>query len=135
MFIGFVYFDWLFFCVILTLVCSLRACHMWLTRNNMFIHETLGKVTSFNFWNFPPKHVITSTKIFHRKAIARKKKCFSNKVCWFSKVRAWKKYSYLEFILLINCETKIAQTYIQVQNLIRNLPFNTVWIVKSIKRF
>ena len=72
MFIGFVYFDWLFFCVILTLVCSLRACHMWLTRNNMFIHETLGKVTSFNFWNFPPKHVITSTKIFHRKAIARK---------------------------------------------------------------
>ena len=25
------------FCIILTLVCSLRTCHMWLTRNHMFI--------------------------------------------------------------------------------------------------
>ena len=41
-----------FFCVILTLVCSLRACHMWLTRNHMFIREIWGKFTSFIFWNF-----------------------------------------------------------------------------------
>ena len=40
------------FCVIITLVCSLRACHMWLTRNQMFIHEILGKFTSFIIWNF-----------------------------------------------------------------------------------
>ena len=40
------------FCVILTLVCSLRACHMWLTRNHMFIREIWGKFTSFIFWNF-----------------------------------------------------------------------------------
>ena len=40
------------FCVILTLVCSLRACHMWLTRNHMFIREIWGNFTSFIFWNF-----------------------------------------------------------------------------------
>ena len=40
------------FFVILTLVCSLRACHMWLTRNHMFIREIWGKFTSFIFWNF-----------------------------------------------------------------------------------
>ena len=40
------------FCVILTLVYSLRACHMWLTRNHMFIREIWGKFTSFIFWNF-----------------------------------------------------------------------------------
>ena len=70
------------YCVILSLVCSLRACHMWLTRNHMFIREIWGKFTSFIFWNFeikiliskfqkselgkfipnfPLKHVITST--------------------------------------------------------------------------
>ena len=64
------------------LVCSLRACHMWLTRNHIFIREIWGKFTSFIFWNFeitreiskfqkselgkfipnfPLKHVITST--------------------------------------------------------------------------
>ena len=41
-----------FFCVILTLVCSLRACHMWLARNHMFIREIWGEFTSFIFWNF-----------------------------------------------------------------------------------
>ena len=40
------------FCKILTLVCSLRACHMWLTRNHMFIRKILGKFTLFIFWNF-----------------------------------------------------------------------------------
>ena len=40
------------FCVILTLVCSLRACHMWLTRNHMFICKIWGKFTSSVFWNF-----------------------------------------------------------------------------------
>ena len=35
MFIKFVDIDWLFFWVILTLMCSLRACHMWLTRNHI----------------------------------------------------------------------------------------------------
>ena len=69
------------FCVSLTLVCSLRTCHMRLTRNHMFIREIWGKFTSLNFlkfWNlkiskfhkselgkfipnFPLKHVITST--------------------------------------------------------------------------
>ena len=45
--------NWLIlFCVILTLVYSLRACHMWLTRNHMFIGEIWGKLTSFIFWNF-----------------------------------------------------------------------------------
>ena len=34
------------------LVCSLRACHMWLTRNHMFIREILGKFTLFIFLNF-----------------------------------------------------------------------------------
>ena len=64
MFIKFVDIDWLFFCVILTLVCSLRACHMWLTRNHMFIREIfwfqkseLGKFIP----NFPLKHMTTST--------------------------------------------------------------------------
>ena len=28
-----------FFCVILTFVCSLRACHMWLTRNHLLCFE------------------------------------------------------------------------------------------------
>ena len=40
------------FCVILTPVCCLRACHMWLTRNHMFIGETWGKFTSSILWNF-----------------------------------------------------------------------------------
>ena len=79
MFIKFVDTDWLF-CLILTIVCSLRACHMWLTRNHMFIREIWGKFTSFIFWNFeiskfqkselgkfipnfPLKHVITSNII------------------------------------------------------------------------
>ena len=52
MFIKFVDIGWLFFCVILTLVCSSRAWHMWLTRNHMFIREIWGKFTSFIFWNF-----------------------------------------------------------------------------------
>ena len=39
-------------CVILTLVCSLRACNMWLTRNHTFIREIWGKFTSFISWNF-----------------------------------------------------------------------------------
>ena len=51
MFIKFIDIDWLF-CVILFLVCSLRACHIWLTRNHMFIREIWGKFTSFIFWNF-----------------------------------------------------------------------------------
>ena len=38
--------------VILTLVCSLRACHMWLTRNHMFLREIWGKFTLFISWNF-----------------------------------------------------------------------------------
>ena len=52
MFIKFVDTDWLFFCVILTLVYSLRVCQMWLTRNYMFISGIRGKLTSFIFWNF-----------------------------------------------------------------------------------
>ena len=40
------------FCVILTLVCSLRACQMWLTRNHMFIRESWGKFTLIIFLNF-----------------------------------------------------------------------------------
>ena len=40
------------FCVILTIVCSLRPCRMWLTRNHMFLREIWGKFTSFIFWNF-----------------------------------------------------------------------------------
>ena len=42
--------DW--FCLILTIVYSLRACNMWLTRNRMFIREIWGKFTSFAFWDF-----------------------------------------------------------------------------------
>ena len=48
------------FCVILTLLCSLRTCHMWLTRNHIFIREIWGKVTSFiflKFWNQDLKKV------------------------------------------------------------------------------
>ena len=48
MFIKFVDIDW-FFCVILALVCPLRACHIWLTRNHMFIWEIWSKFTSFIF--------------------------------------------------------------------------------------
>ena len=77
MFIEFVDIDWLFFCVILTPVCSLRACHMWLTRNHMFIVKfgenlprsffeiskfqkiELGKFIS----KFPLKHLITSANL------------------------------------------------------------------------
>ena len=50
MFIKLVDID-IVFCVILTLVCSVRACHMWLTKNHIFIREFLGKFTSFIFWN------------------------------------------------------------------------------------
>ena len=52
------------FCVILTLVCSSGACHMWLTRNHMFIREIWGKFTWFVFWNLSQislLNVITST--------------------------------------------------------------------------
>ena len=48
------------FCVLLTLLCSLRTCHMWLTRNHIFIREIWGKVTSFiflKFWNQDLKKV------------------------------------------------------------------------------
>ena len=48
------------FCVILTLLCSLRTCHIWLTRNHIFIREIWGKVTSFiflKFWNQDLKKV------------------------------------------------------------------------------
>ena len=41
-----------FFCVILTLVCYLRACHMCLTRNHMFIREMWRKFTSLILGNF-----------------------------------------------------------------------------------
>ena len=71
------------FCVILTLACSLRACHMWLTRNHMSISEIWGEFTLFICWNFeickiskfqrselgrfipnfPLNHVTTSTNI------------------------------------------------------------------------
>ena len=68
------------FCVILILVCSLRAYHMWLTKNHMFIREIWGKFTSLISWNFeiskfqkrelgkfiqyfPLKHVITSISL------------------------------------------------------------------------
>ena len=40
------------FCVIITLVCSFRACHLPLTRNHMFICEIWGKLTSAIFLNF-----------------------------------------------------------------------------------
>ena len=33
-------------------MCSFRACHMWLTRDHMFIREIWGKFTSFIFWSF-----------------------------------------------------------------------------------
>ena len=39
MFIKFNWYWLIVFCVILTLVCSSRACHLWLTRNHMFIRE------------------------------------------------------------------------------------------------
>ena len=37
------------FCVILTIVCSLRACQMCLTRNHVFIPKIWGKFTSLIF--------------------------------------------------------------------------------------
>ena len=57
---------------------SLRACHMWWSRNRMFICKIWEKFISFIFWNFeisfvsvgkfignfPLKNVITSTKAF-----------------------------------------------------------------------
>ena len=52
MFIKFNWYWLIVFCVILTLVCSSRACHMWLTRNHMFIREIWEKFTSFIVWNF-----------------------------------------------------------------------------------
>ena len=43
----------IFLCVLfLPLVCSYRACNMWLTRNHMFIRDIWGKFISFIFWNF-----------------------------------------------------------------------------------
>ena len=39
MFIKFVDIDWIFLGVIFTLLCSLKICRMWLTRNHMFIYE------------------------------------------------------------------------------------------------
>ena len=60
----FITFVDIIFCVILTLVCSLRACHMWLTRNHMFIREIWGKFTSFIFWNFEIS--LVSLEIFQK---------------------------------------------------------------------
>ena len=51
------------FWVILTFGCSLRACHMWLTRNHMFICEIWGKFTSFIFWNFEISRFKISKKV------------------------------------------------------------------------
>ena len=45
MFIKFVDVDWLFFCV-------LCPCHMWLTRNHIFIRKIWWEFTSFIFWKF-----------------------------------------------------------------------------------
>ena len=39
------------FCVILTLACSLSACHMWVNRNHMFTDEIWAKPISLIFWN------------------------------------------------------------------------------------
>ena len=44
--VKFVDIDWFFVCN------SLRAFHMWLTRNHMFILKIWGKFTYFIFWNF-----------------------------------------------------------------------------------
>ena len=52
MFVKFVDIDWFFLCVILTFACSLKACHMWLTKNHMFICKIWEKFISFIFWNF-----------------------------------------------------------------------------------
>ena len=74
------------FCVILTIVWSLRACHMWLTRNHVYswnfgtiylVHFLkFSKLTLFTFTsklgkfipNFPLKHVITSTNSLNIKS-------------------------------------------------------------------
>ena len=40
------------FSVILTLVCFLRTCHMWLSRNHMFIRKIWGKFTSVSLGRF-----------------------------------------------------------------------------------
>ena len=86
MFIKFFDIDWLFFGVILTLVCSLRACHHVINQESYIYSWNLGKiylVHFLKFWNltrftweiskfqksklgkfisnFPLKHVITST--------------------------------------------------------------------------
>ena len=85
-----------FVCVILTLLCSLRACHVWLTRNHMFIREIWVKFTSFfEIWkkfrkselgkfipNFPLKHVITSTNLFVFKSLFTTAKENYNPLLW-----------------------------------------------------
>ena len=73
-FFKFVDIDWLFFCVIFTLVYSLRACHMGLTSNHMYIREIWRKKIQKSelgkfILNFPLKHVITSTNIWNRNLI------------------------------------------------------------------
>ena len=73
-FFKFVDIDWLFFCVIFTLVYSLRACHMGLTSNHMYIREIWRKKIKKSelgkfILNFPLKHVITSTNIWNRNLI------------------------------------------------------------------
>ena len=84
MFIKFADIDFLL--VIFTLVCSLKACHMWLTRNHMWKLGKIYLVHFLKFWNFPGfnreiskfqkselgkfiphfplKHVVTSTNIY-----------------------------------------------------------------------
>ena len=49
------------FCVILTLVCSLRACHMWLTRNHIFIREIWKKFERFQ--NFKKVNLVNLSQI------------------------------------------------------------------------
>ena len=64
------------FCKILTLVCSLRACHVWLTRNHIFIRKcniqttkSINTTKLYSFWTV--RSFLSST--------------FSYKVCFETK--------------------------------------------------
>ena len=79
------------FCVILMLVCSLRACHMWLTRNHMFKREIWGQFTSFIFWNFQIS--LVSFRRFHnfKKVSAVNLSQISFLNMWLAVLIPWKK--------------------------------------------
>ena len=68
MFIQFVYNDWLFFCVILTLVCSLHV----INQESHVYSWNLGKIYLVHFWKFwNPPHFTQEISKFQKSELGK----------------------------------------------------------------